>query len=59
VTRLPDLTPKGWEDEEPAAPEPPMLEVFETDNPIVAELLDAEGIPIRQWRERPPFGFRL
>lgn len=36
--------------------QPVMVEV--TDNPVVAELLDADGNVIRQWRERPPIGFR-
>ena len=29
-----------------------------TDNPVVATLLGPNGAPIRQWRERPPFGFQ-
>ena len=29
-----------------------------TDNPVVAQLLGPDGEPIRQWRERPPFGYR-
>jgi hypothetical protein len=58
MPRLPDLTPRGW-DEDPPPPEPPVLEVFDSDNPVVAELLDADGTVIRQWRERPPFGFQV
>lgn len=38
---------------EPCAPE-----MTVTDNPVVATLLGPSGQPIRQWRERPAFGFQ-
>lgn len=39
-----------------AHPTAPDLTVM--DNPVTAELLGPKGEPIRQWRERPPFGYR-
>ena len=36
----------------------PMMQVDVTDNPVIYELLDANGRAIRQWVERPPIGFR-
>lgn len=33
------------------------INVDVTENPVVAELLGPDGDVIRQWRERPPFGF--
>lgn len=41
------------------ATERPEAELTVTDNPIVATLLGPKGEPIRQWRARPPIGFRL
>ncbi len=38
--------------------DPPIPEVEVTDNPIVAQLLDHNGEPLRTWRERPAIGFR-
>ena len=38
--------------------EAPDLTLHVSENPVVAELLDADGGVLRQWRERPPFGFR-
>jgi hypothetical protein len=46
--------------------EPPVLQPLDmtqvqvevSDNPIVAELLGPDGEVLRQWRERPPFGFQ-
>lgn len=34
------------------------LTVEVSDNPVVAELLDAQGNVIRQWLKRPPIGYR-
>lgn len=46
-----------WVWTEPTEPTPPpTLNVSE--NPVVAELLDAKGRVIRQVQEREPFGFR-
>lgn len=36
--------------------ETPDLTFDVTENPVVAELLGPDGEPLRQWRERPPFG---
>ena len=33
------------------------VELTVSDNPVVATLLGPDGKPIRQWRERPPFGY--
>ena len=38
--------------------ENPPVEVTVTENPVVHELLDADGNVIRQWTERPRIGFR-
>lgn len=43
----------------PTIDEPHVPEVDVTDNPVVHELLDADGNVIRQWTERPPFGFQV
>lgn len=61
ASRMPDRTPKGWRwrdgiDPDPSAP--PIPDLIETDNPVVAVLLSADGSPLRTWRERPPFGYR-
>jgi hypothetical protein len=40
------------------APDVPDLSLEVTDNPVVAELLGPDGAVVRQWRARPPFGFR-
>lgn len=61
MPRVPSQTPKGWwwrdgQDRDPgAAPEPTL---HETENPITKTLLGPDGKPLRQWRERPPFGYR-
>lgn len=47
------------EEAEDPIPEPPVLEVEVSENPVVAELLDAEGNVIRQWVARPPIGFAV
>lgn len=36
----------------------PDMEFTVSENPVVSELLGPDGEVIRQWRERPPFGFR-
>ena len=59
--RAPDATPKGthaYHGEDPELERQPTPDVIETDNPIVATLLGPDGSTIRQWRERPPFGYR-
>jgi hypothetical protein len=49
-----------WEEPEPvlAPMDMTQVQVTMTDNPIVAELLGPNGDVLRQWRERPPVGFR-
>lgn len=42
-----------WDSPDVATPD---LEV--TDNPVVATLLGPNGATLRQWRERPLFGFQ-
>jgi hypothetical protein len=34
------------------------VHVVVSENPVVAELLGPDGKTLRQWRARPPFGFR-
>ncbi len=51
----------SWWDEQHDAEwefEAPDLTFEVTDNPVVAELLGPDGQVLRQWTERPPFGFR-
>lgn len=52
--------PWGWIDDplndDNGLPDWPEVEV--TENPVVHELLGPDGEVIRQWRERPPFGFQ-
>ena len=43
---------------DPALIDPAWPDVTVTENPVVAELLGPDGKPIRQWTERPPFGFQ-
>lgn len=58
--RMPRLTPRGWywSDGNVSHTDPDCPQLTETDNPVVATLLGPDGQPIRQWRERPAFGFR-
>jgi hypothetical protein len=52
-----------WWEEDPPPILPPLamaeVTVTVTDNPITAELLGPNGKVLRQWRARPPFGFRV
>jgi hypothetical protein len=51
-----------WEDDPPPilqALDMTQVQVEVTENPITAELLGPDGKVLRQWRERPPFGFRV
>ena len=55
--------PGKWERRQANYPEdhhdtPCAPELAVTDNPVVATLIGPTGAPIRQWRERPPFGFQ-
>lgn len=50
-------TPDFYDDEPDPYVQAPHLEVWVTDNPVVAELLGPDGEVITQWRERPPIGF--
>jgi hypothetical protein len=50
-----------WWDDPPPILEPmamTQVQVEVTENPVVAELLGPGGEVLRQWRERPPFGFQ-
>ena len=67
MTRIPhrDDPREPWTDEDisplyiPSRDVPNAPEFTVTENPVVAELLDADGNVIRQWTERPPFGFQV
>lgn len=54
---------EDWDDsEQPLLLEPLALteiQVTVTENPVVRELLGPDGKTLRQWRERPSFGFRV
>lgn len=48
-----------WDEDEPLLEPLAMteVEVTVTENPVVATLLGPNGETIREWRQRPPFGF--
>lgn len=58
MSRWSDPTDDLWDEPYCGAPSLEDITVTVTDNPVVAELLGPDGDVIRQWRERPPFGFR-
>lgn len=50
---------EDWDEPEPLVGPLALTEIIVevTENPIVAELLGPDGNVLRQWRERPQFGF--